>query len=47
MCHPDKDANSGRHCAPLLGEHVEYVCTQMLGMAPDEFAELAKAGLFV
>ena len=32
--------------APCLGEHVEYVCKQMLGMSETEFMELAQADLF-
>jgi benzylsuccinate CoA-transferase BbsF subunit len=32
--------------APLLGEATEYVCTQILGIPDDEFAELAREGVF-
>jgi benzylsuccinate CoA-transferase BbsF subunit len=32
--------------SPLLGEHTEYVCTKILGMADNEFAEAAAAGVF-
>lgn len=32
--------------SPLLGEHTEYVCTQMLGMSDDEFVELVVKGVF-
>jgi benzylsuccinate CoA-transferase BbsF subunit len=32
--------------SPRLGEHTEYVCTQILGMPDEEFAELASAGVF-
>jgi benzylsuccinate CoA-transferase BbsF subunit len=32
--------------SPLLGEHTEYVCTKILGMADTEFAEAASSGLF-
>ncbi len=32
--------------SPCLGEHTAYVCTEMLGMADDEFAELLKQGVF-
>jgi crotonobetainyl-CoA:carnitine CoA-transferase CaiB-like acyl-CoA transferase len=32
--------------SPLLGEHTEYVCTQILGMKDEEFADLASAGVF-
>jgi benzylsuccinate CoA-transferase BbsF subunit len=32
--------------APCLGEHTEYVCTQLLGMSEEEFAELLVAGVF-
>jgi crotonobetainyl-CoA:carnitine CoA-transferase CaiB-like acyl-CoA transferase len=32
--------------SPRLGEHTEYVCTKILGMADEEFAELAGAGVF-
>ena len=31
--------------APCLGEHTEYVCTQMFGMSDDEFIELVQAGV--
>jgi benzylsuccinate CoA-transferase BbsF subunit len=32
--------------SPLLGEHTEYVCTQILGMSDDEFVELVVKGVF-
>lgn len=32
--------------APCMGEHTEYVCTQVLGMADEEFVELMAAGVF-
>jgi benzylsuccinate CoA-transferase BbsF subunit len=32
--------------APLLGEHTEQVCTEMLGMSDEEFVELMQAGVF-
>ncbi len=32
--------------SPLLGEHTEYVCTKILGMTDQEFAEAADAGVF-
>ena len=32
--------------SPRLGEHTEYVCTRILGMTDEEFAELAGAGVF-
>jgi benzylsuccinate CoA-transferase BbsF subunit len=32
--------------APSLGEHTEYVCTQILGMSDDEFVELLTEGVF-
>jgi len=32
--------------APCLGEHTEYVCTQMLGMSDAEFTQLVSAGVF-
>ena len=32
--------------APCLGEHTEYVCTKLLGMSDEEFAELVAAGAF-
>ncbi len=35
-----------RRPSPRLGEHTEYICTQLLGMADEEFAALAGAGLF-
>jgi len=32
--------------SPCLGEHTAYVCTEMLGMADDEYTELLKQGVF-
>ncbi len=32
--------------APCLGQHNEYVCTQILGMSDEEFIELFAAGAF-
>lgn len=32
--------------SPRLGEHTEYVCTQILGMSDVEFADLASTGVF-
>ena len=32
--------------APCLGEHTEYVCTQILGMSDEEFVELLAEGVF-
>ena len=32
--------------APCLGEHTEYVCTQMLGMSDEEFVNLLVEGVF-
>jgi benzylsuccinate CoA-transferase BbsF subunit len=32
--------------SPRLGEHTEYICTQILGMKDAEFAELAGTGVF-
>jgi len=32
--------------APCLGEHTEYVCTQILSMPDDQFLELYQAGVF-
>ncbi len=32
--------------APILGEHNEYVCTQLLGMSDQEFLELLTEGVF-
>jgi benzylsuccinate CoA-transferase BbsF subunit len=32
--------------APLLGEHTEYVCTQIIKMADEEFVELMSEGVF-
>ena len=32
--------------APMLGEHNEYVCTQLLGMSDEEFVELMTEGVF-
>jgi benzylsuccinate CoA-transferase BbsF subunit len=33
--------------SPCLGEHTEYICTQLLGMSNGEFIELWKQGIFV
>jgi len=33
--------------SPSLGEHTEYVCTQLLGMSDEEFIELFRQGIFV
>jgi benzylsuccinate CoA-transferase BbsF subunit len=32
--------------APMLGEHTEYICTQLLGMSDPEFVELMADGVF-
>jgi benzylsuccinate CoA-transferase BbsF subunit len=32
--------------SPLLGEHTEQICTQMLGMSDDEFVVLMQEGVF-
>ena len=32
--------------APNFGEHTEYVCTELLGMSPEEFDRLKEKGLF-
>ena len=32
--------------APCLGEHSEYVCTKLLGMADEEFVDLVSARVF-
>ncbi len=32
---------------PLFGEHVDHICTQMLGMSDEEFLELYQQGIFV
>ncbi|MBI4296227.1 MAG: CoA transferase [Chloroflexi bacterium] len=34
------------HRAPLLGEHTEHVCTQILGMSDEEFVGLMAEGIF-
>lgn len=31
---------------PCLGQHTEYVCTQLLGMSDDEFVQLLTEGVF-
>jgi benzylsuccinate CoA-transferase BbsF subunit len=31
--------------APLLGEHTEYVCKELLGLSDDEIADLLVAGV--
>jgi crotonobetainyl-CoA:carnitine CoA-transferase CaiB-like acyl-CoA transferase len=32
--------------APMLGEHNEYVFTQILGMSDEEFVQLMSDGVF-
>ena len=32
--------------SPLLGEHTEQVCTEMLGMSDEEFVSLMQEGVF-
>ena len=32
--------------APSLGEHTEYVCTNLLKLSDNEFVELLQAGVF-
>ncbi len=32
--------------APLLGEHTEQICTEMLGMPDEEFVQLVQEGVF-
>jgi benzylsuccinate CoA-transferase BbsF subunit len=32
--------------SPLLGEHTEYVCSEILGMPDEEFVELMQQGVF-
>jgi benzylsuccinate CoA-transferase BbsF subunit len=32
--------------APIIGQHTEYVCTQILGMPDEEFVELLADGVF-
>jgi len=32
--------------SPLLGEHTEYVCTELLGMSDEEFIDLMQKGVF-
>jgi crotonobetainyl-CoA:carnitine CoA-transferase CaiB-like acyl-CoA transferase len=33
--------------SPCLGEHTDFVCTQLLGMSDEEFVELTQEGVFV
>jgi benzylsuccinate CoA-transferase BbsF subunit len=35
-----------QRCAPCLGEHTEYICTQLLGMSDEEFFELLQENVF-
>jgi benzylsuccinate CoA-transferase BbsF subunit len=35
-----------RSPAPILGQHTEYVCSKILGMADDEFVALMGEGVF-
>ncbi|MGD9143680.1 MAG: CoA transferase [Dehalococcoidia bacterium] len=32
--------------SPLLGEHTEYICTELLGMSDEEFIDLVQKGVF-
>ncbi|HEX7474969.1 MAG TPA: CoA transferase, partial [Dehalococcoidales bacterium] len=32
--------------SPLLGEHTEYICSHLLGMKDEEFAQFSGAGVF-
>ena len=32
--------------SPLLGQHTEYVCREILGMSDDEFIDLLSQGVF-
>lgn len=32
--------------SPLLGEHTEYVCSEILGMSDEEFVDLMQKGVF-
>ena len=32
--------------SPLLGEHTEYICTELLGMSDEEFVDLMQKGVF-
>ena len=32
--------------SPLLGEHTEYVCTEIMNMSVEEFIELLQNGVF-
>jgi benzylsuccinate CoA-transferase BbsF subunit len=32
--------------SPLLGEHTEQICTEMLGMSDEEFVNLMQEGVF-
>jgi crotonobetainyl-CoA:carnitine CoA-transferase CaiB-like acyl-CoA transferase len=32
--------------SPCLGEHTEYVCTQLLGLSEEQFADLGRDGVF-
>jgi benzylsuccinate CoA-transferase BbsF subunit len=41
-----KTPATGMLPAPCLGEHTEYVCTQLLGMTDDEFLDLYQTGIF-
>jgi crotonobetainyl-CoA:carnitine CoA-transferase CaiB-like acyl-CoA transferase len=35
------------NCAPLFGEHTQYVCSQILGLSEEEYDTLLKDGAFV
>jgi benzylsuccinate CoA-transferase BbsF subunit len=41
-----KTPAKARMPSPRLGEHTEYICTKILGMTDQEFAELVGAGVF-
>ncbi len=39
------DVKSQLHRPPLLGEHTEYICTEILGMSKAEYEQLLKEGV--
>lgn len=49
--HPNPPYKLSKHkvqirTSPCLGEHTEYVCTQILGMSDEEFMDLSQACVF-
>jgi benzylsuccinate CoA-transferase BbsF subunit len=44
--HLSRTSPEGRMPSPILGEHTEYICTQIIGMSDEEFVDLSRQGIF-